>query len=180
MIKQTLERLNRRGYFKDMKPIDYVLSAIGLCLGTAAALFPWHVYFNPDVYGPPEITFSRDGIIPADDIAVRSRGRPLFPADVLDRSPASDALPGLDPVITGRVDRDETVASGLDQPFPGNGRKFAVYSINARRALIGDSDGVYLISNRDRLPDGTVLERIEHDGSRWYIVTSAGRVIHAR
>ena len=54
----------RRRWFTDMEPADYILSAIGLCLGTAAALFPWHVYLHPDSYGPPRMTFSRGGVIP--------------------------------------------------------------------------------------------------------------------
>ena len=51
-----------------MTTADYILSFIGLCLGTFAALFPWHVYLHPESYGPPRMTFSRDGVIPREEI----------------------------------------------------------------------------------------------------------------
>ena len=180
MTKRMPNRFNPRGYFRDMKPVDYVLGGIGLCLGTAAALFPWHVYLNPDSYGPPRLVFSRDGVVPGGEYATRSRGRPLFVEDTEDQELVAAPAPRLDPVTTGRVDRSATVSSDLDQPFPGNGRPYNVYAISAGRVLIGDADGIYLISTNDRLPDGTILDRIARDESGWFIETSAGLTLYAR
>lgn len=176
MTQHKRSLINRRGYFRDMKPIDYALSVVGLCLGTAAALFPWHVYLNPDSYGPPQMSFSRGGVIPADEVASQQSDAPLRVGP--GRFPPQDAASiGLDAVVTGKVDRTGRSASDPNQPFPGNGRSFRVFAIDGTRALIGDADGVYLVTRNNRLPDGTKLKAIERDGAGWHIVTSDGRII---
>lgn len=163
-----------------MKPADYVLSFIGLCMGTAAALFPWHVYMHPDAYGPPRMTFSRGGVIPEAEILALQSGDPLYDMEtgkfVLNDRPR----PALDPMTTGKVDRKSFARTDLAQPYPGNGAKFEVLSVNASRALVGDSAGVYLVRPLSRLPDGTVALAFEKDDAGWYIRTSAEKMLRAR
>ncbi|TCD16194.1 hypothetical protein [Oricola cellulosilytica] len=180
MTKRKASLINRRGYFRDMKPVDYVLSVVGLLIGTAAALFPWHVYFNPESYGPPEMAFSRGGVVPPDEDAVPSSGTPLFEFETgrfvrADTPPAS-----VDRLTTGKVDPNAGASGDPDQPFPGNGRAFTLFAVHDGRALVGDMDGVYLVSRKSRLPDGTTLEAIERDGKGWHIVTSDKRLIRVR
>jgi hypothetical protein len=177
MTKPKKSLINRRGYFRDMKPIDYVLSVVGLCIGTVAALFPWHVYLNPQSYGPPEMTFSRSGVIPASEVAAQSRGTPIFNVDTSRYVILDTSNDGVDGVVTGEIDPDSRAISDPDQPFPGNGRPFQVYAVDASRALIGDVDGVYLVARNERLPDGTMVKTIAHDERGWYIVTSNERLL---
>ena len=163
-----------------MKPVDYVLSGIGLLIGTAAALFPWHVYFNPEAYGPPEMAFSRGGIVPANEDAVLSSGKPLFDFEAGRFARAETSSAPVDSVTTGVVGPGAAATGNPDQPFPGNGRAFTLFAVHDGRALVGDVDGVYLVSRRARLPYGTILEAIERDGTGWHIVTSDKRVIRVR
>lgn len=177
-MKKT--RKPRRRWFRDMTTADYVLSVIGLCLGTAAALFPWHVYLNPDSYGPPRMSFSRGGVIPAEEIAAQDPAGAADPAGPLSQSPAPSRVarsvqPALDPVTTGKVDRSATRSVGIDQPYPGNGKPFDVLAVDGARALVGDAQGVYLVRINSRLPDGTVAVEFREDAQGWYIVTSGGR-----
>lgn len=161
-----------------MTTADYILSVVGLCLGTAAALFPWHVYFNPQSYGPPRMEFSRGGIIPEAEILALQSGEPVFDMRtgrfVMDDRPASS----IDPVTTGNVGSDGNAAKGdPDQAFPGNGAEFQVLAVDRLHALVGDSQGVYLVRPRNRLPDGTLAVAFRQDEQGWYIVTSEEKVL---
>ncbi|QKV19648.1 hypothetical protein [Oricola thermophila] len=168
----------RRRWFRDMTAADYILTVLGLCLGTAAALFPWHVYLNPDKYGPPRMTFSRGGVIPEAEILALQSGEAVFDMRkgrfvVDDRSVA-----GVDPLVTGRIDPDRAAATGdLDQEFPGRDVGFEVFAVDGRRALVGDAHGVYLIRPHSRLPDGTFARSFRHDEAGWYILTSDERIL---
>ena len=115
-------------------------------------------------------------MIPADEIASQQLNAPLRvgPGRISLRDEVSR---GLDSVVTGKVDRGDRAASDPNQPFPGNGRAFRVFAIDGNRVLIGDADGVYLVTRNNRLPDGTTLKAIDRDGAGWHIVTSDGRII---
>lgn len=168
-----------RRWFRDMTVADYVLSAIGLCLGTFAALFPWHVYLHPESYGPPRMTFSRGGVIPAEEIAAQAPADPGDPSgplsDLRTASRVARTPSGLDPVTTGKVDRNAIRTVSTDQPYPGNGKAFKVLAVDGARALVGDADGVYLVRAKSRLPDDTIAEEFREDDEGWYIVTSGGK-----
>ena len=46
------------------KATDILFGVAGVGLAVVCMLIPWHVYFNPQQYGPPKMRFSRDGIVP--------------------------------------------------------------------------------------------------------------------
>lgn len=178
MTKAARTKKPKRRWFRDMTPADYVLSAIGLALGTFAAVFPWHVYLNPEDYGPPRMTFSRGGVIPQAEIAAQEPGAPADAAGPRSGEAATSvarARPAVDPVTTGKVDRGAVRQIETDQPYPGNGRSFQVLAVDGARALVGDSDGVYLVRAGSRLPDDTVAQSFRQDGTGWYILTADGR-----
>ena len=163
-----------------MTAADYILSVIGLCLGTAAALFPWHVYLNPDQYGPPRMAFSRGGVIPEAEILALQSGEPTIDRRTgrFTLESGSVSAGGVDPVVTGKIDPDSPAATGdLQQAFPSNGALFEVLAVDGLRALVGDSDGIYLIRPRSRLPDGTLALSFKHDDEGWFIVTSEKKVL---
>ena len=81
-----------------MTAADYILSVIGLCLGTFAALFPWHVYLHPESYGPPRMTFSRDGVCSTSDMSLKfefvlSKDGSVFDSFTLRKAPAAGRRP---------------------------------------------------------------------------------------
>ncbi len=165
-----------------MTAADYILSVIGLCLGTAAALFPWHVYLHPEDYGPPRMTFSRGGVIPREEILAQVPVGPGEPASSLSEVRTATGIENppvrVDPVTTGKVDRSTIRAIDIDsQPYPGNGKSFTVLAVDGARALVGDADGVYLVRVDTRLPDDTTAVDFRQDERGWYIVTSAGKTL---
>ncbi|WP_223478958.1 hypothetical protein [Oricola indica] len=167
----------RRRWFTDMEPADYILSAIGLCLGTAAALFPWHVYLHPDSYGPPRMTFSRGGVIPEEEIVAQSPRGPVRETDTSDRVASRLPRQVLDPVTTGKVDRTQVRTVEPEQPFPEAIKTFKVLAVDGARALVGDAGGVYLVRAMSRLPDGSIAEAFRQDEKGWYIVTSRETIL---
>ncbi|WP_370321241.1 hypothetical protein [Oricola sp.] len=175
-------RKPRRRWFRDMTTADYILSFIGLCLGTFAALFPWHVYLHPESYGPPRMTFSRDGVIPREEIIAQVPLEEDQPASALsgvgNTSRVGNPPVQVDPVTTGKVDRNTIRKVGIEpQPYPGNGKSFTVLAVDGARALVGDADGVYLVRVDSRLPDDTTAEAFREDDNGWYIVTSGGKIL---
>lgn len=175
-------RKPRRRWFRDMTAADYILSVIGLCLGTFAALFPWHVYLHPESYGPPRMTFSRDGVIPREEIIAQvplEAGQPANSLSEVRTATGIEKPPArVDPVTTGKVDRSTIRTVDIDpQPYPGNGKSFTVLAVDGARALVGDADGVYLVRESSRLPDDTTAEAFREDDRGWYIVTSGGKIL---
>lgn len=165
-----------------MTAADYILSVIGLCLGTFAALFPWHVYLHPESYGPPRMTFSRDGVIPREEIIAQvplEAGQTASSLSEVRTATGIEPPPvKVDPVTTGKVDRSTIRTVGVEeQPYPGNGKSFTVLAVDGARALVGDADGVYLVRVNSRLPDDTTAEAFREDDRGWYIVTSGGKTL---
>lgn len=161
-------------WYRRLSVSDVMLGAGGIALCAGAVFFPWHVYMHPEVYGPPEMKFSRGGVIPPEEVAQLSGG-----SAVLDTesgkfvSAAAQKTGRLDAMTTGRVDPDNRVKTSASQPFPGTGRLFRVYAIDATHALVGDADGIYLVRPQSRLPDGTFVLGFDKDDEGWLIRTSA-------
>jgi hypothetical protein len=177
MTKRARNSPEKRRWFVDMRPIDYALSFVGLCLGTAAAVFPWHVYLNPGSYGPPRMEFSRNGELRSDEIAAIAAGNPMFDFES-GKFIANYREPLIvDPVITGEINRDPAAEKRDLRAFPGNGTRFRVFAVSAGRALVGDSEGVYLVRRTSRLPDGTIVKAIDRDDQGWRILTSQEKVL---
>ena len=127
--------------------------------------------------------FSRGGVIPEEEILASQSGQPVFDMRsgkfIKDLPSASTASgDGVDPVVTGKIDPKAGTAPGdLKQAFPGNGVGYEVLAVDGSHALVGDSDGVYLVRAQSRLPDGTFARSFKRDDTGWYIVTSDDKIL---
>lgn len=151
---------------------DFLYGTVGIGLCAGALFLPWHVYTHPDAYGPPEMRFSRGGVVPIDETTALASGNALFDLDT-GKFVVADSAPTVDRLTTGRVDPNRRPDSDLDQPFPEGGEPFDVLAISRGRALIGDGSGIYLVSVNSRLPDGSYIRAIGRDQEGWHILTSS-------
>lgn len=148
---------------------DYALATTGVLLAFGSVSFPWHVHFNPQMYGPPRIEFS--GAWKKNAVADIS--------GTLEQAPRQVALPELDDVITGGVpprDRrppsDETAANA---PLPQDRSAYDIVAIMEGRAVISKAGETYLVEPGSRLPDGTTITTIRRTLDGGEIRTAEGR-----
>ncbi len=151
---------------------DYILGAVTATLTIGAIVFPWHVYNNPTLYGPPEMAFTGtinnlalsqlDGTQTAFDL-----GRGEFVATFDD---------GIDPLIVGAVAPAE-IEDLLKVPQVHNAGDFGLIAADSRRALIESSDGIYLVKPFSRLPDGSRVRALRTDEQGQQLITSRFEII---
>jgi hypothetical protein len=161
---------------------DRVITAVGFLLATAAAFFPWYVFFNQESFGiAPMAGYSDTRDLP--EIA----GRPFVtvsPLAIPDEDDVSTQPSAFDPIITATVPSGQSDDTGSslngeadpDQSFPGQPRYRLLHVANGR-ALIEDKSGMYIVRIGSVLPDNSRLATLEQRDGSWVIVTSNGQVI---
>lgn len=156
---------------------------VAISLATAAALFPWYVFFNAEKFGI--ISGSGD----------RTRDMPhIGPREVFSVSPmamtnsdkddnlALEMVP--DPLTTatishtGKERQSPHGAKPEDQPFPAKA-DFRLLHVANGRALIEDKSGLYMLKVGSVLPDETKLTKIEQRDGEWLIESSNGAIYYA-
>ena len=160
---------------------DRVLAISGFVLATAAAFFPWYVFFNQESFGiaPMAYTDSRD--LPAIGGRALVNVSPLAIPDEKDGNTEPSAF---DPITTATVSslgdelKGAPPVTGVDpdKSFPGKPRYKLLHVANGR-ALIEDPSGMYIVRIGSVLPDNSRLATLEKRDGQWVIITSNGEVI---
>jgi hypothetical protein len=159
---------------------DLTIAALGITLGLICALFPWYIFFNPDQFGPPEVTFEGGGAPVTVPVTSGPQPQRIGAPMKLEEVPVMD----LDLFATGTLPKkpseheDDEPAPGLDeQPFPAAIPQFRLVHVANGRAMIADDTGLWVVQRGSVLPDSSTVARIEERGKTWVIVTSDDRVI---
>ncbi|MBU4531130.1 MAG: flagellar protein [Hoeflea sp.] len=160
---------------------DRVFAVAGFVLATAAAFFPWYVFFNQESFGiaPMGYTDTRD--LP------ETPGRAVVtvsPLAIPDEEDGSAPASAFDPIITATVPESGDQGNGSSralsedpiQPFPGKPQYRLLHVANGR-ALIEDRSGMYIVRIGSVLPDNSRLATLEQRDGKWVIITSNGEVI---
>lgn len=163
-------RRARKARFRK-KLSDILFGAAGVGLAIVCLSIPWHVYLNPQQYGPPKMRFSRDGIVPGipDDGTSNRR---------ISVGPDLGEDPILDMIRTGTAFRDgnEKPPSLDEQPFPGDVDFELVFAVNGR-ALVSDGSNLFPVGIRSVLPDGSRVAAIRKTRSGWELVTTREKIV---
>ena len=153
---------------------------VAISLATAAALFPWYVFFNAEKFGIIASSGDRTRDLP------HTGPREVFsvsPMAMINRNKddsLSIELPP-DPLTTatvstkGKERQSDHGAAPQDQPFPGKA-SFRLLHVANGRALIEDSSGLYMLKVGSVLPDESKLTKIEKRDGEWLIESSSGAV----
>tara|TARA_R110002020_G_scaffold65144_1_gene172174 strand:- start:6676 stop:7239 length:564 start_codon:yes stop_codon:yes gene_type:complete len=160
---------------------DRVFAVSGFLLATAAAFFPWYVFFNQESFGIAPMGYSDTRDLP------ETRGRSVVnvsPLAIPDEKDGAAPASAFDPIITATVptpaDQSGNDAASLsedpNQSFPGKPQYRLLHVANGR-ALIEDRSGMYIVRIGSVLPDNSRLATLEQRGGQWVIVTSNGDVI---
>lgn len=160
---------------------DRLFALTGFLLATAAAFFPWYVFFNQESFGiaPMGYTDTRDlPEIPGRAVVTVS---PLAIPDEKDGAAPASAF---DPIITATVPEPGGPSGGASAPlgdnpsqsFPGKPQYRLLHVANGR-ALIEDKSGMYIVRIGSVLPDNSRLATLEERDGKWVIVTSNGEII---
>ncbi|WP_420410616.1 flagellar protein [Hoeflea sp.] len=160
---------------------DRVLAATGFLLATAAAFFPWYVFFNQESFGIAPMGYSETRELP--DVPGRAIVN-VSPLAIPAQPNSSDQPSAFDPIVTATVpegpdsavDAAGSIENGGAQAFPGKPRYRLLHVANGR-ALIEDKSGMYIVRIGSVLPDNSRLARLEQRDGNWVIVTSNGEVI---
>ncbi len=162
-------RANKQRFRKKLTDVLFGMAGVGLAAVCLA--IPWHVYFNPQQYGPPKMRFSRDGIVPGipdDSIGARR----------LSVGPDLGEDPLLDMIRTGTAFRDGNTRppSLSEQPFPGEVDFELVFAVNGR-ALVSDGSGMFPVGINSVLPDGSRVAAIRKTRTGWELVTNREKIV---
>ncbi len=159
---------------------DKLIVATGVFLAALAAFFPWYVFLNPERFSLPKLWEGSTRDLPdtgAHDVMSVS------PAAMVDKNhDATAAAAGIDPISTAttsggkRKSSGLPVETGLDQPMPvASG--FRLMHVANGRALIEDTQGMYIVRVGSTLPDNSRVATLEQRDGAWVIVTSNGDLI---
>ena len=159
---------------------DRVFVVAGFLLATAAAFFPWYVFFNQESFGIAPIGYADTRDLP------ETRGRTVVnvsPLAIPDEKDGSAPPSAFDPIITATVPSEGSDSAGAptapadpNLSFPGKPGYRLLHVANGR-ALIEDKSGMYIVRIGSVLPDNSRLATLEQRNGRWVIITSNGEVI---
>jgi len=160
---------------------DRILAVAGFMLATAAAFFPWYVFFNQESFGIAPMGYSETRDLPETGGRSFVNVSPLAIPDERDGSAEPSAF---DPITTATVSSIGEEGNGApqlttvdpDKTFPGKPRYKLLHVANGR-VLIEDKSGMYIVRIGSVLPDNSRLAKLEKREGQWVIITSNGEVI---
>ena len=159
---------------------DRVFVVTGFVLATAAAFFPWYVFFNQESFGIAPIGYADTRDLPETPGRAVVNVSPLAIPDEKDGSAPPSAF---DPIVTATVPGAGAGAAAApvtpadpNQSFPGKPGYRLLHVANGR-ALIEDNSGMYIVRIGSVLPDNSRLATLEQRNGSWVIITSNGEVI---
>lgn len=160
---------------------DRLVAVAGFMLATAAAFFPWYVFFNQESFGIAPMGYSETRDLP--EIGGRSLVN-VSPLAIPDEKDGAAGPSAFDPITTATVSNlgDEAnstaplVSVDPSKSFPGKPRYKLLHVANGR-ALIEDPSGMYIVRIGSVLPDNSRLATLEKRDGQWVIITSNGEVI---
>ncbi len=154
---------------------DVTLAALGLTLGLICALFPWYIFFNQEQFGVRAFVFEggRSGT-PARSVGYQPHmiGKPFSTGETPKMS--------LDFFPTATLPAEDETARAVpasEQPFPLDIVNYRLVHVANGRAMIEDSDGLWVVQPGSRLPDASRVVSLEKRGGSWVMVTSLNQVI---
>ncbi len=160
---------------------DISLGVAGILLAGASVAFPWHVYMNPDKYGPPRIAFSGNWH-PGEP----EEEPPVILARKVTPLVSVPRVIGLDSIVTGTTPEPDAAAKKAaavpleDQPSPTAGGDYGVIFVINRTALMSDAAGVFFIEVGQKLPDGSTVTGVTDTADGGEVRTSYDRVYRPR
>ena len=160
---------------------DRILAVTGFMLATAAAFFPWYVFFNQESFGIAPMGYTETRDLP------EIRGRSFVnvsPLAIPDEKDGAAEPSAFDPITTATVSSEGDGLKGApplasvdpNRTFPGKPRYKLLHVANGR-ALIEDRSGMYIVRIGSVLPDNSRLATLEKRDGQWVIITSNGEVI---
>ena len=160
---------------------DRLVAVAGFMLATAAAFFPWYVFFNQESFGIAPMGYTETRDLPEIGGGSFVNVSPLAIPDEKDGAAEPSAF---DPITTATVSSlgDEANGAGPlasvdpNRSFPGKPRYKLLHVANGR-ALIEDPSGMYIVRIGSVLPDNSRLATLEKRDGQWVIITSNGEVI---
>ena len=160
---------------------DRVLAVTGFMLATAAAFFPWYVFFNQESFGIAPMGYSETQNLPS--FGERSVVN-VSPLAIPDQKNGAMEPSAFDPITTATVSSLGDESKGAppltmaipNQTFPGKPRYKLLHVANGR-AMIEDKSGMYIVRIGSVLPDNSRLASLEQRDGEWVIITSNGEVI---
>ncbi|MDP2119391.1 MAG: flagellar protein [Hoeflea sp.] len=161
---------------------ERVFTVVGFLLASAAAFFPWYVFFNQENFGITPMGYADTRDLPEIPGRAMVTVSPLAIPDEKDESAPASAF---DPIVTATVPESGgqgsssssfAVSADPSQTFPGKPQYRLLHVANGR-ALIEDKSGMYIVRIGSVLPDNSRLATLEQREGKWVIVTSNGEVI---
>ncbi|MCV9998751.1 flagellar protein [Pararhizobium sp. YC-54] len=154
--------------------IDKALGATGVVLAAAATFFPWYAFLHQDKFSMPTLWQGNTRDVPGRE----GPGGSASPTAMMDRDAATQAA--IDQLTTATVPnageaKKPGVKEDLEQPFP-SATGFKLMHVANGRALIEDSNGMYIVRIGSALPDNSRLATLEQRDGRWVMITSKGDV----
>jgi hypothetical protein len=154
--------------------IDKALGATGIALAGLAVFFPWYAFLNQDKFSLPTLWQGSSREIPG----MGQSGLSASPLALNNPETRS----AVDQLVTATVpDPAETPATAQDgpgQPFP-SASGFRLMHVADGRALVEDSNGIYIVNVGGVLPDNSRVATLEQRDGRWVMITSKGDLIQA-
>ena len=154
---------------------DRIVAVTGFVLATAAAFFPWYVFFNQESFGIAPMGYSETRDLPETGGRSFVNVSPLAIPDEKDGSAEPSAF---DPITTATVSNLGDEGNGgppativdPDRTFPGKPLYKLLHVANGR-ALIEDKSGMYIVRIGSVLPDNSRLATLEKRDGQWVIIT---------